>query len=99
MLNTSKCDPKLLAGYMAHEVTSAVLAAHLGCHPVTVRRSIKRPPRVKQAANKTALIKAREAFRATKAHLPVREMLEVLHISRSTAHRIKTKYNGNEKAL
>lgn len=83
----------LLAEYMARRLPSHELARIIGVHPVTVRRNIKRPP-YEAHPNKTALIQAREAYRATVAHLPVSELQTLLHVSRPTAQRIRRKYRG-----
>ena len=79
--------------YLERKITSATLAALMGVHPVTIRRNIKRTPRVK-AVTKSELIKLRNAYRATQAHLPASLLQDVLCVSKSTAHRIKQKYKN-----
>ncbi len=68
---------------------SKILSTIAGYHPAAIRRAIKRPPRPKTEKNKTALIQARKAFRATLAHLPPREIKRLANVSLSTANRIR----------
>jgi IS30 family transposase len=89
MLNPT---PEHLAKYMARQMTSAELAKILNVHPVTIRRSIKRPKRERQPPNKRALFVARELYRQSVANKPLAELMTLLSVSRSTAHRIKAKY-------
>jgi hypothetical protein len=91
-----KPDPETLALYLAYKLTSYDLAELLSVHPVTVRRNIKRPPRIPQEkdTSKSALIEARNHFRQLNAHLPVKELQEKLHLTRSTAYRVKAKYGS-----
>ena len=79
----------LLDEYLAYKITSSALSKLTGYHPAAIRRAIKRPPRPKAEKNKTALIKARRAYRATLAHLPPREIKRLANVSLSTANRIR----------
>ena len=79
----------MLDEYLAYKITSSEVAQATGFHPAAIRRAIKRPPRPKQPKNKTALIQARKAYRATLAHLPPREIKELANVSLSTANRIR----------
>ena len=79
----------LLDEYLAYKISSAALSKLTGFHAAAIRRAIKRPPRPKQPKNKTALIQARKAFRATLAHLPPREIKKLANVSLSTANRIR----------
>lgn len=81
--------PDLLAEYTAYKISSSKLGEMTGFHPAAIRRAVKRPPRQKQPKNKTALIAARKAFRATLAHLPPREIKAIANVSLSTANRIR----------
>lgn len=86
----------MLRRYMEYKATSYDLAAFLNCHPVSVRRAIKRPPRQTHKEireERQALLKARRAFRATLAHKPIQDIMAEAYVSRSTAYRIK-KRNG-----
>ena len=79
----------LLDEYLAYKITSSALSKLTGYHPAAIRRAIKRPPRPQTEKNKTALIQARKAFRATLAHLPPREIKRLANVSLSTANRIR----------
>ena len=79
----------MLDEYLAYRITSSEVATKTGYHPAAIRRAIKRPPRPKMEKNKTALIQARKAFRATLAHLPPREIKRLANVSLSTANRIR----------
>ena len=79
----------MLDEYLAYKITSSDVAKATGYHPAAIRRAIKRPPRPKTEKNKTALIQARKAFRATLAHLPPREIKRLANVSLSTANRIR----------
>ena len=79
----------LLDEYLAYKISSFALSKLTGFHAAAIRRAIKRPPRVKQPKNKTALIAARKAFRTTLAHLPPREIKKLANVSLSTANRIR----------
>lgn len=81
--------PDLLARYCRYEISSRELGEITGYHPASLRRAIKRPPRIPKEKNKTALIEARKAFRATLAHLPPKEIKRLANVSLSTAHRIR----------
>ena len=78
----------LLEEYRAHKITSTALAKLLDCHPVTLRKLIKRPPKPYQPSRKDLLV-ARRAFRAQHSHLPISTLKTLLNVSRSTAYRIK----------
>lgn len=84
----------LLQEFLQYRISSTQLAAQTGYHPVALRRAIKRPPRPPRQKNKTALIQARNAFRASIAHLPIREIMERANVSLSTANRIKKAYHA-----
>ena len=79
----------MLDEYLAYKITSSDVAKATGFHAAAIRRAIKRPPRPKAEKNKTALIQARKAFRATLAHLPPREIKKLANVSLSTANRIR----------
>ena len=79
----------MLDEYLAYKITSSDVAKATGYHAAAIRRAIKRPPRPKAEKNKTALIQARKAFRATLAHLPPREIKRLANVSLSTANRIR----------
>lgn len=79
----------LLDQYHARTITSKQLSEATGYHAVSLRRAIKREPAKPQPKNKTALVQARKAFRATLAHLPVADIQRLAHVSLSTASRIK----------
>ena len=79
----------MLDEYLAYRITSSEVATKTGYHPAAIRRAIKRPPRPKPEKNKTALIQARKAYRATLAHLPPREIKKLANVSLSTANRIR----------
>ena len=79
----------MLDEYLAYKITSSDVAKATGFHAAAIRRAIKRPPRPKAEKNKTALIQARKAFRATLAHLPPREIKRLANVSLSTANRIR----------
>lgn len=81
--------PDLLARYKTHKLSSTELGKLTGFHPAALRRVIKREPRVKQPKNKSALIAARKAFRATLAHLSPKEIVKQAHVSLTTANRIR----------
>lgn len=80
-----------MALYMAYKLSSAELAAEIGCHPVYLRRLIKRPKRPKPE-NKLPLIEARKKFRQSIAHLPTKDIQRLAHVSVTTAQRIKKQY-------
>jgi hypothetical protein len=86
---TDQIPRKLLAQYLAREITSKDVAAATGYHPVSIRRAIQRDPITPQPKNKRVLIDARKAFRATLAHLPAAEIQKIAHVSLSTANRIR----------
>lgn len=79
----------LLEQYRAHAISSAQLGKLTGFHPAAIRRAIERPPKVPDAKNKTALIAARKAYRATLAHLPPTQIKKLANVSLSTANRIR----------
>ena len=79
----------MLDEYLAYKITSSDVAKATGFHAAAIRRAIKRPPRPKTEKNKTALIQARKAYRATLAHLPPREIKRLANVSLSTANRIR----------
>lgn len=81
--------PDLLDDYLNYRISSIKLGKETGFHPVSLRRAIKRPPRPKRQKNKTALIEARKAYRASIAHLPIREIVQLANVSISTASRIR----------
>lgn len=83
----------LLDDYLAYKLSSTALGAATGYHPAALRRAIKREPRPKAQKNKTALIQARKAFRASLAHLPPREIKVLANVSLSTANRIRKMRN------
>ena len=85
----STIDKDMLDEYLAYKITSSDVAKATGYHAAAIRRAIKRPPRPKTEKNKTALIQARKAFRATLAHLPPREIKRLANVSLSTANRIR----------
>lgn len=80
---------KLLVEFKAYRISSEKLSELTGFHAVAIRRAIKRTPREQQPKNKTVLISARKAFRATLAHLQPKEIKELAHVSLSTANRIR----------
>ena len=84
-----KIPKDLLDQYHARKITSKQLSEATGYHAVSLRRAIKREAAIPQPKNKTALVQARKAFRATLAHLPVAEIQKLAHVSLSTASRIK----------
>lgn len=93
MINHKKPIPDdALADYIARKITSQQLADLTGHHPSYLRRAIKRPPKQPQPKTKTKLIQARQAYRASIAHLPIREIAQQAYVSLSTAARIKNKY-------
>lgn len=78
---------------MRHELSSTALATIANCHPVSIRRLIKRPKRIAQPpTTKRALIEARKAYRKSIAHLPAREIQRLAHVSLTTAQRIRKAY-------
>lgn len=79
----------LLLDYRDFRLSSAALASLTGFHAAAIRRAIPRPPRKKQPKNKTALIDARRAFRATLAHLPPKDIKVLANVSLTTANRIR----------
>ena len=79
----------LLDEYLAYKISSSALSKLTGFHAAAIRRAIKRPPRPKTEKNKTPLIQARKAYRATLAHLPPREIKRLANVSLSTANRIR----------
>jgi len=81
---------ELLEDYKAFRLSSRELSEKTGFHAAAIRRAIKRPPREAQPKNKTALIEARRAYRASIAHLQPKEIRELAHVSLSTANRIRT---------
>ena len=88
-----RIPPDMLEAYMAHKLSSKQLAQHVDCHPVYLRRLIKRPKReAKPTQSKSALIQARKAFRKSIAHLPTKEIQAKAHVSLTTAQRIKKQY-------
>lgn len=89
MALTDNIPLDLLEQYQARKITSKALAAITGYHAVSIRRAIKRDPVTPQPKNKTILMNARKAFRATLADLPVAEIQKLAHVSLSTANRIK----------
>ena len=91
ILTTIPAD--LLAQYQRFQISSRELGDLTGFHPAAIRRAVKRPPKPKQPKNKTALIQARKAFRATLAHLQPREIKELANVSLSTANRIRKMRN------
>lgn len=86
----------LLAEYKAYRLSSRELGDATGFHPAALRRAIKRPPREPRNKNKTALIRARNLFRASLAHLPPREIKRIANVSLSTANRIRKQGKPNE---
>lgn len=86
---TTSIPESLLIEYHAYRISSTKLGELTGFHPAAIRRAIKRVPRPVQPKNKTALIAARKAFRATLAHLPPREIKIAANVSLSTANRIR----------
>lgn len=83
----------MLERYKAYKMSSRELAEVVGCHPVYLRRLIKRPPREpKQNRRKRVLIDARKEYRKTIAHLPAKEIQRLAHVSLTTAQRIKKQY-------
>jgi hypothetical protein len=86
---TDRIPKDLLAQYLAREITSKDVATATGYHPVSVRRAIQRSPITPQPKNKSVLIDARKAFRATLAHLSASEIQKRAHVSLSTANRIR----------
>lgn len=93
-MNLDKIPEPILQDYMAYRITSAALAEILNCHPVTVRKNIKRPPRPSPPKNKSSIRRARALWRKTLAHLPAKEIQERAHVSLRTAYRIKAEQNA-----
>ena len=85
----SSIPADLLDKYSRYELSSEELGNLTGFHPASLRRAIKRPPRQPKQKNKTSLIQARKAFRASIAHLPPREIRRIANVSLSTANRIR----------
>ena len=85
----STIPQNLLEQYYAYQISSNTLGELTGFHPAAIRRAIKRPERPPPPKNKTALIEARKAFRATLAHLPPKEIKVLANVSLSTANRIR----------
>lgn len=85
----SSIPADLLDKYSRYELSSEELGNLTGFHPASLRRAIKRPPRQPKQKNKTTLIQARKAFRASIAHLPPREIRRIANVSLSTANRIR----------
>lgn len=83
----------LAARYRRRELTSTDLAKLLNVHPVTIRRNIKHDPPEKKF-KKAELIAIREKFREKHAHLPPKTLQTLLHVSYSTALRIRKKYKN-----
>ena len=77
--------------YRKRQITSIALAKILDVHPVTIRRALRHDPAT-TAKNKSALIAVREEFRRLNAHRPPKELTTLLHVSYSTAIRIRNKY-------
>lgn len=75
--------------YKRREITSFELAEKTGMNASYLRRALPRDP-VQPRPVKGPLIAARKAYRASIAHLPVAEIVKLAHVSRRTAHRIKT---------
>lgn len=84
--------PEALAKYMAYEMTSDELAAITGYHPVSLRRAIHRERPPKKPDRSKDLRRAREAYRATICHLPLREIMRLANVSMSTAALIRKRY-------
>ena len=87
----SKIPKELLARYMAYEATSEEVARVTGNNPASIRRAIRRTPPEAAPKSKANLIQARKAFRRTLANLKLHEIMELAHVSLSTAARIKRK--------
>ena len=95
----NKIPPDLLEKYLAREITSQALAVLTGFHNASIRRAIKRSPITKQPKNKSPLLEARKAFRATLAHLTPQEIQRRAHVSLSTANRIKRAAGKSNKGM
>ena len=87
----TKIPSELLATYMADQATSAEVAQVTGHNPASIRRAIRRTPPEAAPKSKANLIQARKAFRRTLANLKLHEIMELAHVSLSTAARIKRK--------
>jgi hypothetical protein len=84
--------PDALALYKAYKMTSSELSKLTGYHPVSLRRAIQRERPPKPADRSGDLRKAREAYRATICHLPLKKIMELAGVSISTAARIRKQY-------
>ena len=87
-----RITPEQLDLYLSHRITSKELAKLLGCHPQSLRRAIRRPKKPNIAKEKSILRKMRTEFHKTLAHLPLREIMEKAHVSKTTAWRIQKRY-------
>ena len=87
-----KIPKDLLDKYLNHEITSIALAEIIQCHPHSLRRAVKRPPRPNRAKQKQRLRQLREQFHESIAHLSLREIMKQAHVSKTTAWRIQQRY-------
>ena len=81
----------LRLAYQNGTLPSHELAKLLNVHAVTIRRLLRRNPTAKSLA-KVDLIRIRNEFRQSKAHLPAKELTTLLNVSYATAIRIRKKY-------
>ncbi len=81
----------LKLAYQNGDLPSHAIAKLLNVHPVTIRRQLRRNNKSSTLA-KVDLIRIRNEFRASKAHLPAKELTTLLNVSYATAVRIRKKY-------
>lgn len=85
----------LLDQYLRWELSSLALSKLTGFHAAAIRRAVVRPARVAKPDNKTALIAARKAYRASLAHMQPKEIVKLAHVSLRTANRIRKLGGGD----
>lgn len=89
----------LMDRYLRHELTSRQLGELTGYNPVYLRRTIKREPKPTSSKTKHKIQEAKRKIRLARAelakriaHQPEEKIMKALSVSRSTASRIRKKY-------
>ena len=86
--------PDLRLLYEQYRITSIELAKQTGFTPSAIRRAL---PRYRdKKTTKKPLIQARNAYRASIAHLTTKQIQELANVPLHTAYRIKRKYRARE---
>lgn len=91
MSKIQRIPANLVDDYVHRRITSFDLAELTGMNASYLRRAIKREPPQPKVVKSQELVKARNEFRNSIAHLPATEIATRAHVSVRTAQRLKAK--------